>query len=107
MRCCAGEARRGVTAFTAPRNSLRSRLGGAFQIGGQQVGRLAVIQLAALTLAVGSGRHYQQSQRASARAALPVHPGHLLVAYFSPFAPIEDLGLLPGTLLILTRHVEA
>src|ERR1035441_2424298 len=80
---------------------LQQLLDGMLEIGGQQESRLAIIQLAALTLAVGSGRHYQQSQWAPARAALPVHPGHLFVAYFSPPAPIEDFGLLPSPLLIL------
>src|ERR1039458_9964059 len=52
---------------------LQQLLDGMLEIGGQQESRLAIIQLAALTLAVGSGRHYLQSQWAPARAAAGTH----------------------------------
>src|ERR1035441_2775853 len=56
---------------------LQQLLDGILEIGGQQESRQAVIQLAALTFAVGSGRHHQQSQWTSARAAFPLHHRHL------------------------------
>ena len=36
---------------------------GAIEIGGQQIGRLPVVETAREALAIGGGRHHQQSQR--------------------------------------------
>src|SRR5437660_2693381 len=73
------------------------------QVAGQQIGRIAIVQLFAVTLAIRSRRNDDQAQRTSAGATLPVDSHNLFIANLAPLAAVEDFGSFPGAALILTH----
>ena len=76
--------------------------GGVLQIGGEQIGRLAVVEFAAFAFAIGGSSDDEEAERDLAGAAAPIDLRHLLVTDTAALASVEQLGLLPGVGLVPT-----
>src|SRR5271169_4528175 len=72
----------------------------AVEFGAQQVSGLAIVPAPGLAFAVGSGGDDEQAQGTGAGAMLPEHLRKLFIADSAPPAAIEDLGGLPGDVVI-------
>ena len=77
------------------------------EIGGEQIGGISIIQLAALAFAAGSGRNDDEPQRLSACATLPIDKIDLFVAHDAPFASVEDFGGVPGDGVVFAHLLGA
>src|SRR5512136_770134 len=87
--------------------NLQEGMSMAFEFGGKQIGGLAVMQGPAFTNAVRSGRNDQQAQWAAPGTSLPINILHQLVAHTTPFAAIEDFGLLPLDRIVFTDPLRS
>ena len=76
--------------------------GGVPQVGGEQIGRLAVVEFAAFAFAIGGSSDDEEAERDLAGAAAPIDLRHLLVTDTAALASVEQLGLLPGVGLVPT-----
>src|SRR5208282_2074183 len=72
-------------------------------IAGKQVRWIAIVQLFALTLAIGSRRNDDQANRTLSGATLPVHIGDLFIASLAPFPAIEDFGGFPAAAVVFAH----
>ena len=74
---------------------------GGFQVGGQQISRLPIVEPAAFAFSIRCGRNDNEAQGSAARASLPIDFLDLLVAHATLFSPIVRPGALPGEGLVL------
>ena len=83
---------------------LQQGASGVLQIGGEQVGRLPVVEFAAFPFAIGGGSHDEEAERDATGTSAPVDVQYLFVADLAALAPVEELGLLPSLGLILAHQ---
>lgn len=73
------------------------------EIGGEQIGGVSLMQLAALAFAIGRGRNDDEPQRQFARASSPVEVIDLFVGHDAPFAAAEEFGGAPGDAVVFAH----